>query len=346
MEIDKNRLLSEALKAGISQEKASQLWELLSEGPSQESPKFDLSNILYYIGAFIIIISLGWFGDIALTRLGAGSFFAITIMYMLISIALGSILWQKKEYQIPGGIFITISVCIIPVAVYAFQLWMGWWTGEEPWQYTDFYRWVSGNWFFMEAATLIGCCIALIFFRFPLLTAPLYFTLWFMSMDITPLLFGSLGNSMEVRAWVMIVFGVAIIISAYVTDLLVQKDFAFWGYLFGVITFWVGLCLLDWPTEYHRFVYLLINVGLVLLSVLFQRTIFLICGALGIFGYLSYVFYRYFENTLWFPPALICLGVLIIYAGVLYQKQRKNIEAFILNGLPQSVKRWLPKTEF
>ncbi|MEP6888403.1 MAG: hypothetical protein ABI945_08785 [Nitrospirales bacterium] len=42
----------------------------------------------------------------------------------------------------------------------------------------------------MEVGTILAAAIALRFIRFPFLTAPIAFTLWYMSMDLTPLFFG------------------------------------------------------------------------------------------------------------------------------------------------------------
>jgi hypothetical protein len=40
----------------------------------------------------------------------------------------------------------------------------------------------------MEVGTVAAGLVALRYFRFPFLTAPIAFALWFMSMDLTPLI--------------------------------------------------------------------------------------------------------------------------------------------------------------
>jgi hypothetical protein len=50
----------------------------------------------------------------------------------------------------------------------------------------------------MEVGTILAGSIALKFIRFPFLTFPIAFSLWYMSMDLTPLLLeetNSLGTS-------------------------------------------------------------------------------------------------------------------------------------------------------
>lgn len=194
----------------------------------------------------------------------------------------------------------------------------------------------------MEAATILGGCIALKYVRFPFLTAPIFFALWFMSMDITPLIFGHSGNSWDNQLLVSIWFGVMLLIVAYMLDLTTKEDFAFWGYFFGVITFWIGVSKLDSASELENFFYLLINIGLVLLSVFLKRTVFLVFGAIGILVYVTSLFYRYFSDSAWFPIILSLVGLLVIYIGVMYHKNRQKIDSFILNIIPDRLQSWLP----
>lgn len=343
MQIDKATLLSAASKLGIPDQKAEELWNALGEKASHDVSKLDLSRLLYYFGAMIVIIAMGWFVNEAWERFGGGGMLAIAVAYMLVFIFIGSVLWRKEDLQVPGGLFITMAVCLIPLAVYGFQKWTGWWVVDAPGQYSDFFSWVSGSWFFMEACTIIGGCIALKFFRFPFLTAPLFFALWFMSMDVTPLIFGNSENLWDDRLWVSIGFGIVLLIVAYVTDLTTKEDFAFWGYLFGVITFWTGLSILDSTSELDKFFYFLINIGLMLLSVVLQRSVFLVFGSIGVLIYTTSLFYRYFSNSVLFPVVLSLIGVLVVFAGMIYHKNRQRIDSFILNLFPSRVQQWLPK---
>lgn len=344
MQIDKSKLLLEAAKIGIPDHKAEELWDALSQTSSPDFSKFDLSHVLYYLGAMIVIIAMGWFVGIGWESFGGAGLLAIAGTYILIFTILGSIFWRREGLQVPGGLFITIAVCLIPLAVYGFQRLTGWWIVDEPGQYKDFVSWVRGGWFLMEVATIIGGCIALYFFRFPFLTAPIFFSLWFMSMDATPFLFGEKGNLDNARIWVSLWFGLALLILSFIIDRRTYEDFAFWGYLFGTLAFWAGLTLLESTSEFKNFLYFLVNVGLILLSVLLQRTVLLIFGALGVICYISSLFYRYFSDSTLFPFILSLIGVLVVFLGIMYRKHRQKIEAFILGLLPQGVLEWLPRS--
>jgi hypothetical protein len=343
MKIEKPELISAAEKAGISKTQAEELWVALEGKAGLATSKFDLPHLLYYFGAMIVIVAMGWFVGVAWESFGGGGILCVALAYMLIFLGVGAALWKQESLKVPGGLFITMAVSMIPLAVYGFQRWTGWWVTGEPGQYKDFVSWVNGGWFAMEAATIIGGSIALKFYRFPFLTAPIFFTLWFMSMDAAPLIFKNPEYLWENRLWVSLGFGALLLIVAFLMDLSFREDFAFWGYLFGVITFWTGLSLLETASELGKFFYCLINVVLVLLSVFFQRTVFLIFGSIGILGYITSLFYRYFSDSIWFPVMLSLIGLLVIFIGLKYHKNRQKIDSFLLNWVPQRIKPWLPK---
>ena len=134
--------------------------------------------------------------------------------------------------------------------------------------------------------------------------------------------------------------------SAYLVDIRIRRrdgDFAFWLYLFGLMAFWFGITFMGNGSEFQKFIYCLINLGLMLLSVILGRKVFMVFGAIGVFGYLSHLAYSVFEDSLLFPFALTALGILIIYLGVLYQRQSRNLERLFEGLLPQGVRQFFPR---
>jgi len=56
-----------------------------------------------------------------------------------------------------------------------------------------------------------------------------------------------------------------------------SEDFAFWGYLFGMLVIWIGLSLMENRGELGKAFYCFINLGLMLISVLLERRVFTWC---------------------------------------------------------------------
>jgi hypothetical protein len=343
-EINKKDLNWAALEGLISPEQVDLLWQGLLKHTG-DRPKFDAAHVAYYFGAAIIIGAMTAFMGLAWEAYGGGGIFAISLLYIILFVLTGYNLWYTQNRKVPGGLLVTIAVCIVPLAIYGLQRMIGMWPQGDPGTYRDFHIWVKGSWAFMEVGTIAAGVLALQFFRFPFLIAPISFMLWYMSMDLTPLLFGKIDYTWEERVLVSFWFGLAMLLVAYWIDLRSRRrngDFAFWLYLFGLIAFWGSLPLMRENTELSRFFYCVINVGLIVLSVLLQRKQFALFGGLGVFGYLSDLSWRVFQNTLAFPFALTVLGLVIIYLGLLFQRHSKAIEQIAIAKLPAFLLRLLP----
>lgn len=346
MQINKSDLVSSALKLGISEKTAEELWNNLKQTSEGTHSKFELSSLLYYFGAMVVIIALGWFANITWANFEGKGLFSIAFVYMLAFFSIGHFLWHKKELKVPGGLFITLAVGMIPMAVYGVQKWTGlWFPHEGPWTYSGLFEWIKGESFTLQVATILAGCVALAFYRFPFLLVPILIASGFMSFDIAYLLFGDAGWSRMIDAWVCVGFGVLVLVAAYFMDLFMPEDFAFWGYLAGVFSFWWGVNQIFERFDLNLFIYLLINIFLVLLAIILQRTVFLVFGALGVLLFVTKLYGKYFAESNFFPAVLSLAGILIIFAGIAYQKNRQKIDAVIFGLLPKNILKWLPKPE-
>ncbi|MBW4457574.1 MAG: DUF2157 domain-containing protein [Nostoc indistinguendum CM1-VF10] len=329
----------------ITAEQANALWNALSMRHSQR-PQFNFVNVTFYLGALIVISAMTWFMTLAWESFGGGGIFLLASIYALCFVLAGSNLWWRQEMKIPGGLLFTIAVSLTPLAIYGLQRATGFWTQNDPGTYQDFYLWIKGSWFLMELGTIIAGLVAIKFVRFPFLTAPIAFSLYFMSIDITPLLFGERTYNWQLRLLVSLWFGIACIVVAYLVDIRTSRrngDYAFWLYLFGLLAFWCGLTLMGDSNEFQKFLYGLINFGLILLSALLKRKVFIVFGGLGVFGYLGYLAYSVFRNAILFPFTLTFLGIFIIYLGISYQRNSRKIELLLERLLPDTVRRFLPR---
>jgi hypothetical protein len=346
MKIDREDFRWAATQGLITSEQAEALWEALSNRTS-DRPRFDFANVAYYFGALIVISAMSWFMTLAWESFGGGGIFLISCIYAFCFVVAGSFLWFRQNLKVPGGLLFAIAVCMTPLAVYGLQRWTGFWLQGDPGTYRDFHIWIKGSWFLMEVGTILAGLVALKFVKFPFLTAPIAFSLWYMSMDITPLLYGTDEFTWQQRLLVSMWFGIACLIVAYLVDLQTRRqrqgDFAFWLYLFGLLSFWFGLTLMGDSDELQKLIYCLINLGLIFLSVLLRRPVFMVFGAMGVFGYLSHLAYTIFENSLLFPFALTALGLLIIGLGIFYQRKRKSLELFLDRFLPAGLRQLLPR---
>lgn len=308
----------------------------------EHRPSLTFANVLYYLGGLIIIGAMTLYVGMSWDDLRGGGYLAVALVYAALFVGIGNWLWKGKGLRIPGGILITAAVCMTPMAVFGVQDLTGWWIMDAPGKYRDFYVWIRSGWTIMEIATLVTGLIALRFYRFPFITMPMAFCLWFLSMDITAVIYGT-GFSWDERKLVSLWFGLAMLVVSFLVDRRTRDDFAFWGYLFGMIAFWGGLSMLRSNSELSKFIYCMINVGLMMLSVLLSRRVFIVFGALGVAGYLGHLASSVFRDSFMFTFALSALGLGVIGLGLLYHRNRERIESAMFAMLPDWLMRNLPQ---
>jgi hypothetical protein len=339
--ISKDDLLHAAESGIINSDQADSLWKSL-RFESRSRPAFTGLQVTYYFGALIVISAMTWFATEAFANFSSLGLMAISILYFGGFLFAGKKLYANQSTNIPGGLLLTVAVFMVPLFIFSVQHYSGLWVFENPGDYKDYYTWIKSGWFLMEIGTIITSILFIIRYRFPFLTFPLAFTLWFLSMDVTPIVFGISTFSWEQRKIVSLIFGLIMLLSTYFMDRRTRKDYAFWLYLFGLLCFWGGLSLMSSDSELNKFFYLCINILLVIISVLFKRKVFLVFGSLGVYGYLYHLSSRVFEDSMLFPVALSLIGILIIYIGLKYNKHQERIEGYFQSRLPKGFVRLLP----
>lgn len=328
--------LQPAVEAGIlSAGQADQLAAFLA-AYGAATPRFSFVHVLYYLGGMIAIgamtlfMTLGWS-----SRGGLGGLF-IAVCYGVLFLALTHGLLERG-LEIPAGITATLAVVMVPLALYFAQMALGYWSADTP--YRHYHQYIDGRWLMMELGTLAAAAVLLWRYRLPYMLMPVAVTLWYMSMDLVPLLFGS-WSDWETRKFVSLWFGVAMILLAFWVDLRSRhsRDYAFWLYLFGVLTFWGGLTMLDSRSEWSRLGYLAINVAMILIGALLGRRVFAVFGGLGVASYLGDLSYRVFRDSLVFPVALTAIGLAIVWLGIVWKRRQARWSAALRQVLPRALR--------
>ncbi|MDT8902752.1 DUF2157 domain-containing protein [Anaeroselena agilis] len=335
--------LAEAVDRGIiTGEQADALWRALDKGERPDGPDASstLSQFLYYLGALIVIGAMGWFMNSAWEVFGGAGLFSIAAAYALAFIAAARHFRDKSV--VLSGLLIVMAVCMTPLGAYGLQKWLGLWPKGYPGVYRDFHVWVKSGWFTMEVATLAAGLIGMRFARIPFAMAPVAFTLWYMSMDVTPILFGP-DRYWLYHKYVSIGFGVAMIAAAFVIDRRRKVDYAKWLYIFGALAFWGGLSMLQSKSELNRAIYCAINVVMMFCGVLLERKVFLVLGGIGMFGYIGHLAWTVFRDSLFFPFALTLVGLVVVYAGWFYHRRQAELDRLVRVVTPGWIIRLLPQ---
>lgn len=339
---DQFRLL--AAKHGLTPAAADALWrELVAASAAAPRPRFDIAHVAYYLGALVVIGAMGWFMTNAWDLFAGFGLAGVALGYGLLFLLLGRRFWLEPERRIPGGLLLTAAVCMVPLLVYGLEKGTGLWPAGSPGSFTHYHPYIHGSWVLMEIATVAAGLLALRRWRFPFLTAPIAHALWFLSLDLAALLATDAALTWEERRLVTVGFGAVMLLATYGGELKWRaRDFAFWGYLFGLAAFWGGLTSMDSQSEWAKAGYGLLNLALIGLALLLRRTTFMVFGALGVFGYLMHLAHAVWKDSFAFPFVLSALGLGIIYAGIHYQRHRAALEAYCAKRLRPTLRRWLP----
>lgn len=350
--------LRKAVAAGLlSEEQFGKITAYLStngaplDETAQPAAKFDLTHVLWYGGALIIMAAMGLFSTTAFGLMGGWALFATGAAYAAGLWLAGRHLWQRN-LRMPGGLLIAAAVSMVPLMIYGIQDALDLWRFAQgkPGSYHDFFPYVNGSWLYMEVGTVLAAILALRVYKVPFLLLVGGIALWFMSMDIAmwftaqPDDFGDF----ETRRQVSIIFGLLMIIAAWVMDLARPKgpDLSFWLHIFGIATFWGGLTASSESTEFTRFIYFIINMLLIGLALFLDRRIYAVFGAIGMATYLGYLAYDVFKDMIMFSFALSAIGLAVIGLGLWLNRHYAALSAAMDAKMPAGLRALRPKREW
>ncbi len=311
--------------------------------PPSERPRFDVVHVLWYAGALIVMAAMGLFSTLAFSQMGGFALTVTALIYAALFAWAGHYLWTVQKLRTPGGLLIAVAVSMAPLAVYGVQDALGLWSKfGKPGTVRDFYIWIKGSWIFMELAAIAASALALRFYRFPFITFIMAFALWFLSMDLAPWIAGK-PRDWEIARQVSIWFGLGVIVAAVIVNARQRSgDFAFWLYLFGVMTFWGGITAAADGSALEKALYCAMNVAFLFVAVFLGRHVFAVFGTIGIAIYLGDLANKVFKDSLMFPFVLSLIGIAIIAVGLYYHRHQHTISAWLDARLPEGLKRLRP----
>lgn len=317
----------------VTSDQAGKLWHALVERSIPEgASRFDLVHLAYYGGASIVLIAMTIFIGLITAQYQAPALVATAIVYGAAFLGLGQHLYFRRNLEVPGGLMYTLAVATVPVIIFGIMNLNGLNSVN------------SSQELVLEVATVVASVVALTFVRFPFLTMPMFTALWLMSITVTNMVSSQGFFWGDKQLVVSMIFGALMTAVSVGIDRRTEKDFAFWGYLFGVSSFWLSLTFFDKGGQAGMLAYFAVNVILMLASVVLNRRIFLVTGGLGATGYLMYLAYDIFQSSMAFPIALCAIGVGVIFIGIKYHKNKDSVDAFIMRHLPSGLSR-LPRRD-
>jgi hypothetical protein len=293
---------------------------------NSQSAGFSFSHVLYYFGGAIAIAAMSIFATLGLESMGFGFLLTASIGYALLGVALTE--WfLGRNLAIPAGITAALAVTMVPLAIYCVQQLSGFWVGgDAAGSYQDFHRYIDWRWIVMELATFAAGAVALYRYRLPFLMLPISVVGWYFSMDVARF-FTAAPDSYDYYRPASIVVGLLMVIASLLLDKRTRRrpDLGFWLCLFGACAFWGAISWSDSDIWWHKHVYALLSVIMIFTGALLQRRIFTVLGGLSFAGYLGWLAFSVFQNSMLFPFALCAIGLGVVFFGVWWQRNEARI---------------------
>jgi Predicted membrane protein (DUF2157) len=330
-----------AAEGWLPAEQAERLRVALHTGPraDAEGPKgLNLLTVAYYFGALLIIGALAWFLYDQWDGLGPRGILGVASLYAFVFAGIGYVLRFKRGFPVAGGILFACAVWMVPLMTWAAQKVLGLWPLQDPGTYHAYYVWINGSWIVIEWATILAGLGVLRWVRFPFVTFPIAFALWFFSMDVAGIVLRDASPSGEVWSWCSVIVGVFMLAAAYAADRQFPEDLSFWVYLYGLLTFWGGLTTLPSHGEPGRLVYFAINLLLAFSGVYLMRSTFLVFATMGVLAYLGHLAASVFRNSSFFPVIVAAIGIAVILGAVALQRQRGRLDAALDRYRPRRLR--------
>jgi len=317
---------------------------------SIDTPRFSGTHILYYLGGLLAIGAATLFATLAVEAQGMPALLALALAYTLF--AFSAAVWlEKPGLAVPTSILATLGIALTPLTVYASQHLLGFWVDSGTAQhYRDYHAWIDWRWLIMELATLLVGVVALMRFRYPFLLMPVAWTLWYLGMDVIPALMQSSnggdwfsGAAWELRKTISVVFGLVVLLVAFFVDLRSRhsKDFAFWLYLSGLLTFSGGLSMMGSGALSGKLVFLALHFGMVFIGAVLARRTFAVFGGIGILMVLGDLSWSLFKDSFAFVAVLTLLGFALIALGIWWSKNETRISTKLRAVLPKDLSELL-----
>lgn len=331
---------AERLKGFLAARSPAPIVPVATAAPS----RFDLTHVLWYAGALIIMSAMGLFSTLAFSAMGGAGLAITGLAYGIGLWRIGARLWQKEDTRTPGGLLIAAAVAMVPLIVFGLQSAAGIWPGSEaPGRYQSFYTYIKGGWLPMELATIGASLIAIRRYPVTFIAFPAAICLWFLSMDVAAFIAREGSFNYELRRQVSLVFGLILLVVTWVSELKPRRtDYGFWLHLVAATTLWGGLTFQSSDYEIGKFIWCLINIGLIGLSIFLGRRVYSVFGILGVMIYLGHLAYSVFKDSLLFPFALSGLGLLVVWLGIKYARNRVAIAQWFEARMPAGLQSLRP----
>ena len=298
------------------------------------SRTFSIAKTLYYLGGFLVVLSISYFLGNNWEQLGNVGRICSTLLLIGI-FGYAGIRLKRTQYRIAGSMLLLAAMVAVPLCIHSIERATGLWPatsyGIKDLSYKNYLELINTAWIVLDVLTLAIAGIVFYKFKDPILSLPVAHFFWFLVLDGTNAIMGSYTFDMEkiaMKAWVSVVAGTLLVLWGVYYHKKEDNRVGVWPWIYGLAIVLGSLIDLRFDQANLKllFQFLILALGIVVLlsaTPLKSRT-FLVFGSLAIFWFIQDSVWTYFTDSLGFSAALLFSGILTIIFGILTQRHYKN----------------------
>ena len=294
---------------------------------------FNAITVAYGLGALLVLFASAWFLLDRWTRLGAPGVMAVALGYAAVFVA-SAIWFHRHEFPLASDVAVVLSVAVTPIVVWSLLTMAGRW--PEPRVGDALLRsdqWMAAQWLVIDLSSLLVTLLVVRKHRVAMLMFPLGVGLWWVLFHLIHFVSAE-GGMVWFERWAMLASGLIILAVAdglerwqrtsNAADGMTSRrvdDFAGPFWLTGIVVVSASYVTIWSRTESWKHLMPVVWLIMIVGALYLHRRLLLLCGVLGIFGYLAYLAGEVFRDYVSFPILLAGFGILLILVTVWTQSR-------------------------
>ena len=306
------------------------------EQRAPEDEGLSVTTLLYYSGGLLILIAYAVFLAFQWDAMNQGGRVAIAGASFAFFAVVSQLLIAGRRFRLPGELLQVVAVAVVPLLMFAVLDAFDW-LPDAPRDYasqaaqaayTEDLTWAR---IAIAAPAVLVAGLAFWQSRSPFVLVAALAGCISLALDVSLLVQGDF----ETYEWhatqslVVATLGAAVLGAGVRVRGSTERDYSFLLYLLGLAALAVGLgtqALPEGGAAGWGVAWLIVALTLLAISVPLQERLFAAAGLLAVFAYLGKLVFDVFESAN-AALAMIVLGVLVLGAGILYQRLTERMAA-------------------
>lgn len=332
----------------INETQKESLIDLFNQNSNDPGQISIIVKIFYYFGGLIMLSAMSWLMSYTVLYNSYATILLLGGLYAIAFLFVGEFLWRKNE-KLPAKILYFLFISTVGFIMLDIEKMIGFFPHFSDMEvipnYWDLCRLPV---VVLSVLTIIANTILQKYRQSSILGLITIFCVYAIYLSIVDWIYGWENINDNILFHSNLIFGIGLIIVGFVKDRTAKVDYSQWLYFFGATgTFMSLLVILGLnyvePPQIQLIAYIL-SIIYIFIGQILKRKTFSIIGVLGFIEYILYLEAQLLEG---YSTILACIvivtGLIILYLGVIYNKNVDKIDAFCEKLTPQKVKKFLPQ---